>query len=300
MNHSVTRTSIEMITPAPTRPSPIVRTSRGARRESTTSATMSATRCSAQSASTKRAYRRGPVQRVLREEAVNVETAHVGGRTERSSARGMRLRRATRRPKRLALRPFLCASPSSPMSTLTRTHSSRCSRRSTRGAPTRSGVSATRSATDRRRTGAASSCRSAPTSASSATTTWSRWDARRRGLQRRGGRGSALDARRARAALARVLVGARAERRRRRRAAVSRERARPRLGVRDQRRDGIRQPADLSSLLRPRYSTRTVSSSSVEPAAATAARAASSSVGTSIGGARLAPASPGKLLESVT
>jgi hypothetical protein len=57
MNQNVTRMSIATITPAPTRPKPIVRTSRGARLESTTSAAMFAATCKAQSASTKRAYR---------------------------------------------------------------------------------------------------------------------------------------------------------------------------------------------------------------------------------------------------
>ena len=165
----------------------------------------------------------------------------------------MRLRRTTRRPKRLALRPFLCVSPSSPMSTLTRTHSARCSRRSTRGVPTRSGVSATRSATDRRPNRC---CELVSERAdiclvgnhdlvalgtldvedfndeAAAAALWTRAGAR--------------------AALARVLVDARAERRRRRRAAVSRERARPRVGVRDQCGNGIRQPADDRGAARAR------------------------------------------------
>ena len=46
--------------------------------------------------------------------------------------------------------------------------------------------------------------------------------------------------------------------------------------------------ASLSSLFRPRYSTRTASIASVDDAAATAARAACSSASTSMGGSRLA------------
>ena len=111
--------------------------------------------------------------------------------------------------------------------------------------PTRCGASATSSATAPRPNECCAIVASAPTSASSATTTSSRSADRHRGLQPRGGRPRRAGRDAPRRPTRAPSSSRSAERRRRARPALPRERARPGLGVRPHRRGGARDaPAD--------------------------------------------------------
>ena len=228
-----------MITPVPTRPSPIVRTSRGARqREHHERDDVG-----------HEVQRPEHVDEALRSRAARGELALARRSACTSRPRDVELRRnarppeergcdePARRPKRLPLPPARCASPSSPTSTLTRHALDAVLEEIDARRSTRSGASATSSATGRapnrccelvsrarrRLPGRQPRSRRARDSSTSRTSTTTR-------RRPRSGR-AARSSRR----VARVPVGRSSRARKPTARALPRERARPGLGVRAQR-----------------------------------------------------------------